>query len=138
MYIFQKKCRVFQIQPISKPTKNTKHHKNWLIWKTPINGSVFQNFEYMSSPKKTLETFAEKKHKIKNVSFFLFHPLPPPKKKTTKIHQKFEWDRIPTDLQRKLALEFLDTQVFSGSGNSGSDRWRFLVETLKAPRSTAA
>ena len=98
IYIFRKKCLVFQIQPISKPTKNTKHHKNWLIWKTPINGSVFQNFEYMSSPKKTLETFEEKKHKIKTVYFFWFTLAPPQKKKDHQNPSKIEWDRIPTDL----------------------------------------
>ena len=80
-FYFSKKCLVIQIQPISKPTKNTKHHKNWLIWTTPINGSVFQNFEYMSSQKKNIGNFCRKtKTQNKKCVCFLFHPCPPKQK----------------------------------------------------------
>ena len=39
---------------------------------------------------------------------------------------KTESDLIPTDPEMEVAIELLDSQVFSGSVDRGSDRWRFL------------
>ena len=50
-----------------------------------------------------------------------FHQLELFQKPVLLIPSKIEWDRIPTDLTKKVAIALLETQVFSGpfSGSCG-------------------